>query len=61
MKKPKTAPLLRKKKHHDAITQDFDKTKQKHLEKLATKMLEDQEKIDKLRDKNINTDFLKLF
>ena len=61
MKKPKKAPLLRKKKHHEAITQDFDKTKQKHLEKLATKMLEDQEKIDKLRDKNINTDFLKLF
>lgn len=61
MKKPKKAPLLRKKKRHDAITQDFDKTKQKHLEKLATKMLEDQEKIDKLRDKNINTDFLKLF
>jgi len=61
MKKPKQIPLLRKKKRHDAITKDFNKTKEKHLEKLATKMLEDQEKMNKLRDKNINTDFLDLF
>jgi vacuolar-type H+-ATPase subunit H len=40
---------------------DFDSQKQKHLEKLATKMLEEQDKIIKFKEKNINTDFLKLF
>ena len=34
---------------------------QKHLEKLATKMLENDEKLSKLKAKNINTDFLNLF
>jgi len=59
----KRVPLLKKGKHkkHDAIVNDFDNQKTKHLEKLATKMLKDQEKIDRLRDKNINTDFLDLF
>ncbi len=61
MKFSKKDPLSKKKKRHDAITNDFEKTKQRHLEKLATKMLKDQEKIDRLRDKNINTDFLDLF
>ena len=61
MKKARRAPLLRKKKRHDAITKDFDKTKEKHLEKLATKMLEKQEKNDKLREKRMNNDFLDLF
>jgi len=61
MKKPRRTPLLRKKKRHDAITKDFDKTKEKHLERLATKMLEDQEKMDKLREKKIDKGFLDLF
>lgn len=61
MRKARKAPLLRKKKRHDAITKDFDKTKEKHLEKLATKMLEKQEKNDKLREKRMNNDFLDLF
>jgi hypothetical protein len=61
MRKARRAPLLRKKKRHDAITKDFDKTKEKHLEKLATKMLEKQEENDKLREKKINNDFLDLF
>ena len=61
MKKARRAPLLRKKKRHDAITKDFNKTKEKHLEKLATKMLEKQEENDKLREKKINNDFLDLF
>jgi hypothetical protein len=61
MKKARRAPLLRKKKRHDAITKDFDKTKEKHLEKLATKMLEKQEENNKLREKKINNDFLDLF
>jgi hypothetical protein len=59
----KRIPLLKKGKHkkHDALVNDFDNQKAKHLEKLATKMLEEQDKIDRLKEKNINTDFLKLF
>jgi hypothetical protein len=59
----KRVPLLKKGKNkkHDKIVNDFDNQKQKHLEKLATKMLDDQDKINKLKEKNINTDFLKLF
>jgi hypothetical protein len=59
----KKIPLLKKGKNkkHDAIVNDFDIQKQKHLEKLATKMLEEQDKINKLKDKEIKTDFFKLF
>jgi hypothetical protein len=59
----KKIPLLKKGKNkkHDAIVNDFDSQKQKHLEKLATKMLEEQDKINKLKDKEIKTDFFKLF
>jgi len=61
--KKKRVPLLRKGKNkkHDKIVNDFDTQKQKHLEKLATKMLEEQDKINKLKDKEIKTDFFKLF
>jgi hypothetical protein len=59
----KKIPLLKKGKHkkHDAIVNDFDVQKQKHLEKLATKTLENQDKFSKLKEKTIDTDFLKLF
>tara|TARA_R110000803_G_scaffold35911_2_gene77399 strand:+ start:346 stop:519 length:174 start_codon:yes stop_codon:yes gene_type:complete len=50
-----------KKGKHDRIVKDYDKQKQKHLEKLATKMLKGEERNQKLKDKNINTDFLDLF
>jgi hypothetical protein len=61
--KKKRVPLLKKGKNkkHDAIVNDFDSQKQKHLEKLATKSLENQEKLSRLKEKNINTDFLNLF
>jgi hypothetical protein len=61
--KKKRVPLLKKGKHkkHDAIVNDFETQKNKHLEKLATKSLENQEKLSRLKDKNINTDFLNLF
>jgi len=51
---------LLNKKHHKII-QDYDKQKSKHLEKLADKMLEDQEKLSKLRDKKSDGKFLDLF
>ena len=59
----KIIPLLKKGKHkkHDNIVNDFDIQKSKHLEKLATKMINEQDKIEKLKSKNINPNFLNLF
>jgi len=45
-----------KKSKHDRIVKDYDKQKEKHLERLATRMLKDEEK-----DKNIDPGFLDLF
>jgi len=50
-----------KSKKHNKVVKDYDKQKEKHLEKLATKMLENDEKLNKLKGKQINTDFLNLF
>ena len=50
-----------KKKKHSKIVKDYDKQKQIHLEKLATKILDNDEKLSRLKTKNINTDFLDLF
>ncbi len=59
MAKRKTRNI--KKRKHDKIVRDYDKTKEKHLEKLAGKMLEKDEQNKRLKEKQINTDFLKLF
>ena len=56
----KVTPLLKKKKH-DKIIKDFDNQKAKHVEKLATQMLKKDEYFSKLKDKSIDTNFLKLF
>ena len=45
----------------DQIINDYDKIKSRHLEKLANKMLKDEEKRDNLRSKNIKGDFLNKF
>jgi hypothetical protein len=50
-----------KNKKHSRIVKDYDKQKEKHLEKLANKMLENDEKLSKLKGKNISTNFLDLF
>lgn len=50
-----------KKKKHDKIVKNYEKQKEKHLEKLATQKLKTQDKADHLRTKYINTDFLNLF
>ena len=50
-----------KNKKHSRLVRDYDKQKEKHLEKLATKMLENDEKLSKLKGKNISTNFLDLF
>ena len=50
-----------KNRKHNKIVNDYKKTKSDHLEKLATKMLKKDEKNTKLKEKNIDTNFLKLF
>jgi uncharacterized membrane-anchored protein YhcB (DUF1043 family) len=50
-----------KRNNHDKIINDYDKIKSKHLEKLANKILKDEEKRDNLRSKNINGDFWNKF
>jgi len=55
----KKIKLLNKKYHK--ITKDYDKQKERHLEKLASKSLENDENFRKLRDKKIKGDFLKNF
>ena len=50
-----------KKGKHDRIVKDYDKQKEKHLEKLATKMLKDDDRNEKLKTKEINPKFLNLF
>ena len=50
-----------KNKKHKKIVNDYDKQKEKHLEKLATKILKNDEKSDKLKSKQIKGDFLKNF
>ena len=43
-----------KRSKHKDIVDDYKKTKSKHLEKLATKMLKNDEKQEKLKDYKIN-------
>jgi hypothetical protein len=50
-----------KKKKHNNLVNNYDKQKSKHLQKLATKMLDNDEKFSKLKSKNINPNFLNLF
>ena len=46
---------------HDKIVNNYKDTKNKHLEKLGTKMLKRDEKFSKLKDKKINNNILDLF
>ena len=50
-----------KNKKHNKLVRDFDIQKAKHLEKLATELLKRDEQNQKLKSKNIGTDFLNLF
>tara|TARA_R110000796_G_scaffold885_1_gene3301 strand:+ start:113 stop:286 length:174 start_codon:yes stop_codon:yes gene_type:complete len=55
----KTRSIKRKK--HDQIVNDYDKIKSRHLEKLADKMIRDDEKYSKLKSKQIKGKFLDEF
>tara|TARA_R110001606_G_scaffold340712_1_gene488976 strand:- start:104 stop:277 length:174 start_codon:yes stop_codon:yes gene_type:complete len=48
-------------KKHNKLVNDYDKQKEKHLEKLATKMLKNDEKLTKLKSKHIKGNFLNNF
>lgn len=48
------------KKHHK-ITRDYEKQKSKHVEKLADRMLKNDEKAQQLKSKTMKGDFLKNF
>jgi hypothetical protein len=52
--------MKRSKKHQDLVD-DYDKAKQKHLKKIASKMLAKDEKWQKFKAKNIDPDYLDLF
>ena len=50
-----------KRKKHNSIVNDYDKIKSRHLEKLANKILKDEERRDNLRSKPIKGNFLDEF
>jgi|TARA_R110000803_G_scaffold71375_2_gene134585 hypothetical protein len=52
---------IKKNKKHNQIVNDYDKIKSKHLEKLANKMLKDDERNEKLKSKQIKGNFLDKF
>lgn len=52
---------MKKKRKHKKLVDDYEKQKSKHLEKLATKTLENDEKMRKFKEKKINDKFLDLF
>jgi hypothetical protein len=48
-------------KKHKRIVDNYPKQKSKHLERLATKTLANDEKLQKLKSKQMKGDFLKNF
>ncbi len=52
---------MKKKRKHKKLVDDYEKQKSKHLEKLASKTLENDERMRKFKEKNINDKFLDLF
>jgi hypothetical protein len=50
-----------KNKKHEILVKDYDRQKSSHLDKLATQMLKNDEKMQKLKEKKINPNFLNLF
>lgn len=49
---------MSKNKKHDEIVNNYEKVKRKHLEKLASKLLEDEKKISTFKKYEINKKFL---
>lgn len=49
---------MKRKKKHEKLIKDYEGQKRKHLEKLATKQLKEDEKMQKLKQKGIDPGFL---
>tara|TARA_R110002153_G_scaffold62994_1_gene169262 strand:+ start:165 stop:323 length:159 start_codon:yes stop_codon:yes gene_type:complete len=52
---------MKRSKKHRKLIKDYDKQKRKHLDKLASKMVDAADKNSLLKNKVINQDFLDLF
>jgi len=52
---------MKRKKKHQNLVDDYDSQKRKHLEKIATKSLEKDEKMRRFKSKDIKGNFLDLF
>ena len=52
---------MKRKKKHQKLVIDYDTQKRKHLEKLSSKMLENDEKMLKFKSKQVKGNFLDLF
>jgi hypothetical protein len=50
-----------KSKKHNRLIKDYEKQKAKHLERLADRVLKEDEKLQQLKGKEIDPGFLKLF
>ena len=56
-----TSRLRKMNNKHRKIVDDYENQKSKHLEKLASKSLDNEEKLSKLKEKPIDGKFLKNF
>lgn len=52
---------MAKHRKHDDLVKNYEMRKAEHLDKLATKMLKNDDKMQKLKEKKINKDIFKLF
>ena len=52
---------MAKNKKHEILVKYSDRQKSQHLDKLATQMLKNDDKNQRLKDKKINPNFLNLF
>ena len=52
---------MKKIKKYQKVIKDYEIQKTKHLEKLASEMLENDKKFSKLKSKETSLKFLKLF
>jgi len=52
---------MKRNKKHTKIVTDYDRIKSKHLDKLASKTLDKDEKLQQLKSKPVKGNFLKNF
>lgn len=52
---------MKRSKKHSKIVNDYDKIKSKHLDRLASKMLDIDERSTQLKSKPVKGNFLKNF